>query len=202
VKVPTGTFFVAKMLNKIFVNKSIMTGKYTPERERVGVTVLSVPKMVVKDLRTKDKNGYNAVRVELSLSHGKKAIKEIRTDELPESGTEIKFEEVLQVGDKVNVSGTSKGKGFAGVVKRHGFKGGPRTHGQSDRERAPGSSGSTTTPGRVFKGTKRSGHMGNKTITIKKLRVIDIDAEKRILTVNGSVPGFSRSNQLLSVKKI
>lgn len=115
-------------------------------------------------------------------------------------GTEIKAEEVFTAGDIVQVTGISKGKGFQGVVKRHHFKGGPRTHGQSDRERAPGAIGSTTTPGRVYKGKRMAGRMGNDQVTIKNLKVIEIDAEKNILTISGLVPGGR--NALLIIKKM
>ena len=93
------------------------------------------------------------------------------------------------VGERVDVIGTSKGKGFAGVMKRHGFHGGPRTHGQSDRSRAPGSIGPGTTPGRVLKGTRMAGRMGNDRVTIKSLEVLQADPERNLLVVKGSVPG-------------
>ncbi len=92
-------------------------------------------------------------------------------------------------GEEVDVIGTSKGKGFAGVMKRHGFRGGPRTHGQSDRPRAPGSIGPGTTPGRVLKGTRMAGRMGNDRVTIKALEVIQADPGRNLLLVKGSVPG-------------
>lgn len=92
-------------------------------------------------------------------------------------------------GERVDVIGTSKGKGFAGVMKRHGFRGGPRTHGQSDRARAPGSIGPGTTPGRVLKGTRMAGRMGNDRVTILDLEVIQADAERNLLVVKGSIPG-------------
>ena len=102
-------------------------------------------------------------------------------------GEEIKPEVLFKVGDLVKVSGTSKGKGYAGVVKRHGFAGGPKTHGQSDRWRAPGSMGQSTTPGRVYKGKRMGGRMGSDRITIKNLKVIKIDETG--LTLKGVVPG-------------
>ena len=104
-------------------------------------------------------------------------------------GKEIKVGDVLAVGDKVTITGVSKGKGFAGVVKRHGFMGGPRTHGQSDRERAPGSIGQTTTPGRVYRGKRMAGRMGNDRVTLRKLQVVAVNADKNILTVKGLIPG-------------
>jgi large subunit ribosomal protein L3 len=105
----------------------------------------------------------------------------------------------LAVGDMVKVSGKSKGKGFAGVVKRHGFAGGPKTHGQSDRHRAPGAIGSTTTPGRVYKGKRMAGHMGNVTVTVKNLQVIASKPEENLLLIKGLVPGAKGS--LLKISK-
>jgi large subunit ribosomal protein L3 len=96
---------------------------------------------------------------------------------------------IFTAGEFVDVIGTSKGKGFAGVMKRHGFGGGPRTHGQSDRPRAPGSIGPGTTPGRVLKGTRMAGRMGNDRVTIKALEIIQADPERNLLLVKGSVPG-------------
>jgi large subunit ribosomal protein L3 len=102
-------------------------------------------------------------------------------------------------GEAVDIVGTSKGKGFQGVVKRHGFGGGPRTHGQSDRTRAPGSIGPGTTPGRVLKGTRMAGRMGNARITVKKLQIIQADPERNLLVVKGSVPGANGG--LLMIRK-
>lgn len=96
---------------------------------------------------------------------------------------------MFAVGERVDVIGTSKGKGFAGVMKRHGFHGGPRTHGQSDRARAPGSIGPGTTPGRVLKGTRMAGRMGNDRVTIKELEIVQADAERNLIAVKGSIPG-------------
>ena len=97
--------------------------------------------------------------------------------------------EVFTIGDHVDVVGTSKGRGFQGGVKRYGFRGGPKTHGQSDRQRAPGSHGATTTPGRVFKGSRGPGHMGNERVTSQNLRVEFVDLERNLIGVKGSVPG-------------
>jgi large subunit ribosomal protein L3 len=97
--------------------------------------------------------------------------------------------EIFEPGDLVDVSGATKGRGFAGVIKRHGFHGGPKTHGQSDRERAPGSIGAGTDPGRVIKGMKMAGHMGTNQNTVKNLRVVRADSKKGILMVRGAVPG-------------
>ena len=129
-------------------------------------------------------------------------LREVRVTDLGDlkPGSEIKADDVFKEGDKVAITGISKGKGFAGVVKRHHFKGGPRTHGQSDRERAPGSIGQTTTPGRVYKGKRMAGRMGQDKVTLKNLKVVSIDTEKNILIVSGLVPGGR--NSLLMIKKI
>lgn len=108
-------------------------------------------------------------------------------------GSEIKVGDVFVAGDHIRVTGTSKGKGFAGVVKRHGFKGGPRTHGQSDRERAPGSIGQTTTPGRVYRGKRMAGRMGGEQVTVRGLQVVAVDPETNTLLVKGLVPGAKNS---------
>jgi large subunit ribosomal protein L3 len=97
--------------------------------------------------------------------------------------------EVFQVGDRVDIVGTTKGKGFAGAVKRYHFRGGPKTHGQSDRHRAPGARSSTSTPGRVYKGSRGPGHMGSDRVTSQNLRVVLVDSERNLLGVRGSVPG-------------
>ncbi len=108
-------------------------------------------------------------------------------------GGYLKIEEVFKPGDIVDVTGTSKGKGFAGVVKRHGFKGGPKTHGQSDRERAPGSIGQTTTPGRVYRGKRMAGRMGHEVVTVKNLKVVSVDEVNKKLYVAGLIPGVKNS---------
>jgi large subunit ribosomal protein L3 len=190
------------MINTFFAKKTGMTGKYDEKGNRLGVTTLSVPKLVVKGIRTKEKNGYEAVIVDIEDQKLKVKTKEIRTQEKPDVGSEIKVEEIIRPGDIVKVAGISKGKGFAGVVKRYHFRGGPRTHGQSDRERAPGSSGSTTTPGRVLPGTRRAGHMGNKRVSISGMRVLGVDPERKIVSIVGSVPGMGRrKGQLITVTK-
>lgn len=119
-------------------------------------------------------------------------------DAIPSVGDVIKASDIFKPGDVINVTGISKGKGYAGGVKRYHFKGGPRTHGQSDRERAPGSIGSTTTPGRVYKGKRMAGRMGHERITVKNLQVVFVD-DNNIL-VKGLVPGGR--NTLLMLKKV
>lgn len=167
---------------------------YNEAGKRLGVTVLEVPAHSISSLKSKEKNGYDAIAFKLQAPNSKtQIIKEVRVDAEDLSGFTVDqplvWTELLKVGDPVTVTGTSKGKGFAGVVKRYHFKGGPRTHGQSDRERARGSSGPTTTPGRVLPGKRMAGRMGNDTVTIKGLEVIEINPEKNLVIINGSVPG-------------
>jgi len=114
-------------------------------------------------------------------------------------GKKGQLAEIFKKGDLVTVAGISKGKGFAGGVKRHGFKGGPGTHGQSDRERAPGSIGSTTTPGRVLRGKRMAGRMGNAQVTVKNLLISEVNAEKNLLLVKGAIPGVKKG--LLTLRK-
>jgi large subunit ribosomal protein L3 len=106
---------------------------------------------------------------------------------------------IFAVGEIVDVIGTSKGKGFAGVVKRYHFRGGPKTHGQSDRHRRPGSIGSGTTPGRVYKGLRMAGRMGDERVTVQNLRVLQVDTERNLLVLRGAVPG--PANGLVTVRK-
>lgn len=191
--------------------KTTQTQAFLTDGTRIPVTVIEVPDSPVIAVKTLEKDGYMAVQLGMGLrkkptksliGHVKKAnlttvphvLREMRiTDNstLPAVGDTVKVEEVLKPGDIVKVTGISKGKGFAGVVKRHNFRGGPRTHGQSDRERAPGSIGQTTTPGRVYKGKKMAGRMGNEIVSVLNLQVIDIatiDGKKTIL-IKGLVPG-------------
>lgn len=112
----------------------------------------------------------------------------IKSEDLPAEGEQLKAD-VFEVGDRVDVVGTSKGRGFAGAIKRHGFKRQPKTHGQSDRERAPGSAGATTSPGRVFKGKRMPGRMGGRRVTVQNIEVVLVDPERNLLAVRGGVPG-------------
>lgn len=212
------------MINSIIGTKITQSQAYTPEGKLIPVTSILTGPCVVVNIKSEDKDGYNAVQLGLGarriitvtkpqLGNLKKAglekkpprfLREVRLSDLSnlgdlKLGIEIKIEDVFAAGDTVQVTGISKGKGFQGVVKRHHFKGGPRTHGQSDRERAPGSIGSTTTPGRVYKGKRMAGRMGNDRVTIKNLKVIAVDGEKNILTISGLVPGGR--NALLIIKK-
>jgi len=117
-----------------------------------------------------------------------KFLREFRSKDSANVGDKLTVE-VFSVGERVDVIGTSKGKGFAGGVKRYHFAGGKKTHGQSDRHRAPGSRSSGTTPGRVFKGSRGAGHMGSDRVTTQALRVVMVDTERNLLGVHGAVPG-------------
>jgi large subunit ribosomal protein L3 len=125
-----------------------------------------------------------------------KFIREFRSKEAAAVGDKVTVD-VFAVGERVDVIGTSKGKGFAGGVKRYHFKGGKKTHGQSDRHRAPGSRSSGTTPGRVFKGARGAGHMGSDRVTSQALKVVMVDAERNLLGVHGAVPGGKGSLVLI-----
>lgn len=123
------------------------------------------------------------------IEQGKRIFKEVQAQEELQPGQEIRVEDVFSVGDVVKVTGTTKGRGFAGVVKRHGFAGGPRTHGQSDRQRAPGSIGQGTTPGRVYKNKKMPGHYGTDTETLETCVIVAIDPAQQTLWIKGTLPG-------------
>lgn len=194
------------MINGLLGRKVGMTQIFNEKGEVIPVTVLEVGPCYITQIRTRDRDGYEAVQLgfeevkerkltkpELGHLKGVKPLRHLRefkVDTLDglELGQQVDVS-IFKPGDKIDVSGTSKGKGFAGVVKRHHFRGGPKTHGQSDRHRAPGSSGSTTTPGRVLPGTRRAGQMGNERVTIQNLHVVQSDPEKNLLVIRGSVPG-------------
>ena len=197
------------MINTLLGVKKNMTSTYDSRGRRVGATVLEMtPNFVTQIKTTETKDGYNAIQLGFGtkksvkkpqLGLGKKIgvekpirwFKEVPTDQQEDikPGTEIKLDQVFSIGDAIKVSGISKGKGFQGGVRRHGFHGGPKTHGQSDRHRAPGSIGSGTTPGRVYKGKKMAGHMGDVRVSVKNLEVVGLDKNKSLLTVKGAVPG-------------
>jgi large subunit ribosomal protein L3 len=171
------------------------------------VTLLEAGPCFVTQIRTPGKEGYSAVQLGFEeikpkritageLGHLKRNtlppmryIREFRAKEIQVSEGDKVDAALFAIGERVDVMGTTKGKGFAGAVKRYHFHGGPKTHGQSDRHRAPGSRGSTTTPGRVFKGARGPGHMGNDRVTAQNLRVVLVDVERNLIGVVGSVPG-------------
>lgn len=156
-----------------------------PQLGELTAAGVKTPLRFLKEIRVDKKLTRAGQTVELIENKGKTGIK-IGNVELY-AGSELKPSELFEIGNMVSVTGTSKGKGFAGVVKRHKFAGGPRTHGQSDRERAPGSIGMGTTPGRVFKGKRMGGRMGSDRVTIKGLKVIESLDDS--LIVSGLVPG-------------
>ncbi|MBI2268053.1 MAG: 50S ribosomal protein L3 [Candidatus Blackburnbacteria bacterium] len=217
------------MLNTVLGTKQGMKQIFTREGVRLSVTVVQGGPNVVTYLRTQDKDGYWAVQLGFGsrrmktikkpvLGHLKKGLvhttleepqkyprflKEVRILSTEETtlqlGDRISPTDVLKAGDIVQVTGVSKGKGFAGGVKRWGFHGGPKTHGQSDRHRAPGSIGQATTPGRVYKGKKMAGRMGSDQKTIKNLVVLSV-LETGEIELSGPVPGSRGS--FLQIKKI
>jgi large subunit ribosomal protein L3 len=213
------------MISAILGTKIRESQTFDDNGERIPITRILVSPCYIVHIKTRASDGYNAVQFgfgkkrttilnKTMLGYFKKAgldknpprfLREIRLNNLSDlndlrPGMEIKIGEVFNPGDIVSVSGISKGKGFQGVVKRHHFKGGPRTHGQSDRERAPGAIGSTTTPGRVYKGKRMAGRMGQDRVTVKNLKVVNINSEKNTLTISGLVPGGK--NSLLVIKKL
>src|SRR3989344_7013836 len=210
---------VARIMLGIIGKKVDQTQKFLDDGTRIPVTIVAVSDNIVTQVKTAEKESYSAIQVCIGkkkhpskplIGHVKKAnlqhvpffTREWRmtTDEtMPSVGDILQIQEMLKPGDIVQVTGISKGKGFAGVVKRHGFKGGPRTHGQSDRERAPGSIGQTTTPGRVYRGKRMAGRMGNERVTVIGLSVVAVDAEKNTMTIKGVVPGAKQG--LLIIQK-
>jgi len=202
------------MIEGIIGRKVGSTQVFRPDGTVVPVTVIQAGPCYVTQVRTKEKEGYEAVQIGFEESkrlnkaergHLKnlpplKYLREVQATDLSEVQVGQKIEaDIFQPGDLVDVIGVSRGRGFAGVVRRHGFRGGPRTHGQSDRLRAPGSIGSTTTPGRILKGTRMAGHMGNRRVTVQNLQVVEVDPERHLLLVRGAVPGAR--NGLLMIRR-
>jgi large subunit ribosomal protein L3 len=179
-----------------------------------GTSVLAIEPNTVTRLRTAERDGYTAVQVgtEVARKLSKPeagqlkdlpklaTLREFRVDSVDDVtvGQTISIDDVFAAGDLVDVTGVSKGKGFAGHIKRHHFKRGPKTHG-SDHHREPGSIGPGTTPGRVYRGLKMAGHMGDERVTIKKVRVVRTDPDRNLLLVKGSLPGARGG--LILVKK-
>lgn len=191
-----------------------ITQVFREDGTSVPVTVIEAGPCTVVQVKTEQKDGYAAVQLGFGTrkrlnsplkGHMKglgqfRYLREFRVDDIGEWEVGKKVGcELFQQGDLVDVSGASKGRGFAGVMKRHGFRGGPRTHGQSDRARAPGSIGAGTDPGRVIKGLKMAGHMGTGQATVKNLRVLQSDPARNVLMVEGSVPG--NNDLLLRVRR-
>ncbi|CAG1771972.1 50S ribosomal protein L3 [uncultured bacterium] len=204
-------------MNAILGKKIGMTQVYTENGNAIPVTVVDVSNNVVaKVLNTADKAthielGKDKRKITNKADNGnykilnfvprfKKVFKLIENEAAPEVGTEVKAD-IFSVGDKVQVTAPTKGKGFQGVVKRWGFAGGPRTHGASDRERAPGTLGTRTIPGRVFKGKKMGGHMGTRTKTISGLKIVKVMAEENLIAVEGAIPGPNKGYVIIKKQK-
>jgi large subunit ribosomal protein L3 len=190
-----------------------MTSVFAADGTMVSVSVVAIQPNTVTRLRTPDRDGYTAVQLGTEPSKRLSKPEAGQLKDLPQVATirEFRVESVdgfevgqtlgvdlFAEGDLVDVKGVSKGKGFSGQIKRHHFKRGPKTHG-SDHHREPGSIGPGTTPGRVYKGLRMAGHMGDETATIKKLRVVRTDADRNLLLVRGTLPGARGS--LVLVKK-
>jgi len=186
------------MISGFIAQKQAMTSLFTPEGKRVGVTALKFSPLKVNRLRTIEKDGYQAVQVKVN---DKKLCEFdlLDKEKVPELNSEITIDSVFSPGDRVYVSGKSKGRGFAGVIKRWGFARQPVTGGQSDRVRAPGSIGAQT-PGKVVRGKKMPGHYGHATATVTNQKVFSIDAEQKLIYITGGVPG-ARNSWIIITKK-
>ncbi len=199
-----------------FLGKKIgMTQVFRDNGMVVPVTLIEAGPCVITQIKTVETDGYEAVQLgfdarkrsnkpmqgHFRTSRASRYVREVKADNLSElSVGQTIGVDIFAEGEKIDVIGRSKGRGFAGTMKRHGFGGGPRTHGQSDRARAPGSIGGGTTPGKVFKGLKMAGHMGDRRITVKGLEVIGVDTDRNILMVKGGIPGAP--NSLIQIRKV
>lgn len=195
------------MLKGLIGKKIGMTQIFDQNGAAIPVTIIEAGPCYVTQVLTTANEGYSAVQLGFDevkpkritngeLGHLKKnnlpplrVVREFRTkDPQVNEGDKVSVD-LFAIGEAVDVVGVSKGKGFAGGVKRYHFRGGPKTHGQSDRQRGPGSNGSTTTPGRVYKGSRRPGHMGDDRVTAQNLKVVLVDPERNLLGVRGAIPG-------------
>lgn len=199
-------------LNSLYAFKVGMTTYYDDKGDSIAATLLKYDPLVVSQIKTKEKDGYVAIQVAFSprkekrtpksqkahlksagFENGAYHVREIR-QAVPEGltvGSKISLSS-LKVGDKIKVTSVSKGKGFAGVVKRWGNAGGPETHG-SGFHRIPGSSGNRTWPARVMPGKKFPGHLGDETVTLKNVKVVDVIEDENVIVVSGPVPGAANS---------
>jgi len=188
-----------------------MTQVFTEDGEMIPVTVIQAGPCYVTQVKTRETDGYEAIQLGFEqvdpkrlnkpeLGHLQKRdlpplriLREIRVENARQYEVgQVVTVELFRPGEYVDVTGTSKGRGFAGVVKRWGFGGGPKTHGQSDRWRAPGSIGAGTFPGRVLPGTRMAGRMGNQKVTVRNLQVVRVDPENNLILVKGAVPGHKK----------
>jgi large subunit ribosomal protein L3 len=196
-----------EMLKGLIGKKIGMTQIFDENGSAHAVTIIEAGPCYVTQVRNPESDGYSAVQLGFGEVNPKRLtggqLGHLKSHELPplrflrefriktpdiNIGDSVKVD-VFSAGEHVDVIGTSKGKGFAGAIKRYHFKGGKATHGQSDRARAPGSNGSGTTPGRVYRGSRRPGHMGDDRVTAQNLKIILVDAERNLIAVNGAVPG-------------
>ena len=195
------------MLKGLLGKKIGMTQIFDESGVSYPVTLIEAGPCYVTQIRRPETEGYSAVQLGFGETHPKRLsggeLGHLKANELPplrflrefRSKTpdvtvgDVVKADVFNVGERVDVVGTSKGKGFAGGVKRYHFRGGPKTHGQSDRHRAPGSRSSGTTPGRVYKGARGAGHMGDDRVTVQSLKVVLVDVERNLIGVHGAVPG-------------
>ena len=189
------------------LGRKLGTVQVFDERGRLrGTTAIAVGPCFVTELRTPEQHGYSAVQVGFSETkslnrpeaghlrasggHRLRHLAEFRSDDTGAYSLGDRLgAELFEPGSLVDVTATSKGRGYQGGVRRHNFSGGPRTHGQSDRHRAPGSIGSGTTPGRVYKGTRMAGHMGAERVTVRNLDIVARNDDRGVIFVAGSVPG-------------
>lgn len=203
-------------MEAIIGRKMGVTSIFAEDGEMKGVSAIEAGPCFVTQIKTAANDGYNAVQIGFAevkrlnspeKGHLEKAgrllryLREVRCDDPASFSLGQKIDvSIYKPGERVDVVGVSKGKGFAGGVKRHHFKGGPKTHGQSDRERAPGSIGSTTWPGRVLKGTRMAGHLGSRRVTVRRLAVVQADPSRNLLLLEGAVPGATGT--ILFVRKV
>jgi large subunit ribosomal protein L3 len=191
-----------------------MSRVFSEEGNSTPVTVVSVEDNTISQIKSNDTDGYNAIQVSTGSVKASKVTKplaghfakagveagrtvmEFRTDESFEVGTKLEVT-MFEAGQKVDVTGRSKGKGFQGVIKRYNFQMQDATHGNSVSHRAPGSIGQCQTPGRVFKGKKMSGHMGDCNVTTQNLEIVRVDAEKGMILIKGAVPGAKNSRVII-----
>ena len=202
------------MISGIIGRKIGMTQIFQENGRVEAITAIEAGPCFVTQVKRVAKGGYDAVQLGFGTAkrlnlpekgHLKnvgllKHLREFEASDIDsiEVGQKVDTS-IFEPGDLVDVTGISKGKGFAGVVKRYHFAGGPKTHGQSDRHRAPCSIGATTSPGRVFKGKRMAGHMGDERVTVRRLKVVEADAERNLLLVHGAVPGAKTG--LVTIRK-
>ncbi len=196
-----------------FIGKKVgMTSVFTENGKKEACTVIEATPNVVTQIKTEETDGYNAIQISAvdkkekntpkaaqghfakAKTGPKRVVAEVRDYEGEVKLGDSIAVDIFEEGEYVDIAGTSKGKGFQGVVKRHGFRGvGDATHGQHNRLRAPGSIGAGSTPSRVYKGTRMAGRMGGTRVKMQNLRILKVDAENNVLVVSGAVPGHKGS---------